>query len=81
MPRTFSRYGILVDWLRSDLAAIDRPDLILVTGLMTYWASGVSETIGELRRVFPERAHRSRWSLCHLMPGSCPRSIPALIGL
>ena len=54
VPRTFSRYGIPVEWLQSDLEVVDRPDLILVTGLMTYWASGVAETIGELRQAFPE---------------------------
>jgi radical SAM superfamily enzyme YgiQ (UPF0313 family) len=53
VPRTFSRYGIPVAWLRRDLAAMGRPDLILVTGLMTYWASGVAETIAELKRAFP----------------------------
>lgn len=55
VPRTFSRYGIPVDWLRQDLAAMTPPDLILVTGLMTYWASGVAETIAELKRAFPGR--------------------------
>jgi radical SAM superfamily enzyme YgiQ (UPF0313 family) len=53
VPRTFSRYGILPEWLHADLESAGRPDLILVTGLMTYWASGVAETIGALRRVFP----------------------------
>ncbi|MDY0312501.1 MAG: radical SAM protein [Desulfobacterales bacterium] len=55
VPRTFSRYGIPVPWLREDLAAMDPPDLILVTGLMTYWASGVAETIAELKGAFPGR--------------------------
>lgn len=55
VPRTFSRYGIPVDWLRRDLAAMAPPDLILVTGLMTYWASGVAETIAELKGAFPGR--------------------------
>ncbi len=55
VPRTFSRYGIPVEWLREDLAAMAPPDLILVTGLMTYWASGVAETIAELKRAFPGR--------------------------
>ncbi len=54
VPRTFSRYGIPVEWLRCDLEGVERPDLILVTGLMTYWASGVAETIAELRRAFPK---------------------------
>jgi radical SAM superfamily enzyme YgiQ (UPF0313 family) len=55
VPRTFSRYGIPVDWLRQDLATMAPPDLILVTGLMTYWASGVAETIAEIKGAFPGR--------------------------
>ncbi len=52
VPRTWSRYGIRPEWLRRDLAAIPKPDLILVTSLMTYWYPGVQETIVELRRAF-----------------------------
>lgn len=52
---TFCRYGILPQWFRRDLAALSpRPDLILVTSIMTYWASGVAETIQEIRSVFPD---------------------------
>jgi len=50
VPRTFSRYGIEPGWLREDLRRIPRPDLILVTSMMTYWYTGVQETIAELRR-------------------------------
>ena len=50
---TFSRYGILPEWFHNDLSSLDRPDLILVTSLMTYWASGVAETISVIRSVFP----------------------------
>ncbi len=33
---------------------MDRPDLILVTSLMTYWATGVAETIALLKEIFPD---------------------------
>lgn len=52
VPRTYSRYGVPSDQLRRDLATRPRPDLILVTSLMTYWYPGVQETIGVLRTVF-----------------------------
>jgi uncharacterized protein YodC (DUF2158 family) len=52
--QTFSRYGILPDWFQNDLSTMDSPDLILVTSLMTYWASGVTETITMIRSVFPD---------------------------
>ena len=52
--RTFSRYGILPEWFRNDLSRLPRPDLVLVTSLMTYWYPGVIETIGEIRRLLPD---------------------------
>ena len=53
VPRTYSRYGVLPEWLREDLLNTPRPDLILVTSLMTYWHSGVAETIFAIRQIFP----------------------------
>ena len=49
----FTRYGALMEWIEQDLAEMDRPDLILVTSLMTYWATGVAETIAVLKKSFP----------------------------
>lgn len=54
VPRYFSRYGIRPEWFRQDLEQTPRPDLILVTSLMTYWYPGVAETIREVRSFFPE---------------------------
>ncbi|GBC63503.1 B12-binding domain-containing radical SAM protei n [Desulfonema ishimotonii] len=53
IPRHFCRYGIEPDWFRQDLRAVEKPDLILVTSLMTYWYPGVRETIGVIREIFP----------------------------
>ena len=53
IPRAYSRYGIPPEWFRENLQSVPRPDLILVTSLMTYWYPGVQETIRELRSVFP----------------------------
>jgi len=53
--RTFSRYGIAPEWFAEDLRNLPaRPDLVLVTSIMTYWYPGVAETIEMIRRVFPE---------------------------
>ncbi len=49
----FTRYGALKEWIEQDLLAMDPPDLILVTSLMTYWATGVAETIALLKKIFP----------------------------
>jgi radical SAM superfamily enzyme YgiQ (UPF0313 family) len=54
VPRRFSRYGIDPAWLREDMARLDPPDLVLVTSVMTYWYTGVRETIDVIRRVFPQ---------------------------
>lgn len=54
VPRYFSRYGIKPQWFREDLLKQSRPDLVLVTSLMTYWYPGVQETIETIRSVFPQ---------------------------
>lgn len=54
IEKTFFRYGIEPEWFKTDLAALDKPNLILVTSLMTYWASGVTETIAAIGSVYPD---------------------------
>ena len=54
IPRNYCRYGISPDWFRNDLAALDPPDLVLVTSLMTYWYPGVRETIEVIKSVYPQ---------------------------
>ncbi len=54
IPRNFSRYGIKKKWFREDLLAIQKPDLVLVTSMMTYWYTGVAETIGVIKEIFPD---------------------------
>ena len=53
-PRKYSRYGILPEWLIQDLKSIDKPDIIMVTSLMTYWYPGVQETIAIIRSIFKD---------------------------
>lgn len=52
VPRRFCRYGVPPEIVRKDLAAMSRPDIVLVTSFMTYWYPGVIETIRELRSAF-----------------------------
>jgi radical SAM superfamily enzyme YgiQ (UPF0313 family) len=56
VERNFSRYGIKPRWFTADLQALPQPDLILITSLMTYWYTGVQETITIMRNVFPDTA-------------------------
>ncbi|MGC8657705.1 MAG: B12-binding domain-containing radical SAM protein [Desulfomonilaceae bacterium] len=53
IPRAFSRYGVPVDEIRKDLQNLEPPKAILVTCLMTYWYTGLVETCGVLREIFP----------------------------
>jgi len=54
IPKNFCRYGIKMEWFKSALLSIEKPDLILVTSFMTYWYSGVYETISVIKDVFPD---------------------------
>jgi radical SAM superfamily enzyme YgiQ (UPF0313 family) len=53
VPRIFSRYGITPECAAWSLASKPEPKAILVTTLMTYWYTGVKETIELLRETFP----------------------------
>ena len=54
IQRRYCRYGIRSEWLDEDLTRLERPDLILVTAMMTYWYPGLQATIAALRKSFPE---------------------------
>ena len=54
IPRRYSRYGVDPELIRKDLVALDRPEAILVTSMMTYWYPGVQETVSAVRDVFPD---------------------------
>ncbi|MGD9307540.1 MAG: cobalamin-dependent protein [Desulfosarcina sp.] len=51
IPRKYCRYGIPPEWFAEDLKALDPPDLVLVTSLMTYWYPGVQETIDWVKSI------------------------------
>ncbi|MFH2219972.1 MAG: radical SAM protein [Pseudomonadota bacterium] len=54
VPRFFSRYGIKREWFEADLHSAPKPDLVLVTSLMTYWYPGVRESIEIIKDAFPK---------------------------
>ncbi|MBI5969502.1 MAG: radical SAM protein [Deltaproteobacteria bacterium] len=53
IPRQYRRYGVPPDVLKEFLSAFPRPQLILTTSSMTYWYTGLFETIGFLRANIP----------------------------
>jgi len=52
--KKYCRYGIKPQWFAEDLKNNKKPDLIFVTSLMTYWATGVKETIEMVKKVYPD---------------------------
>ena len=54
IERNYSRYGILPEWFAQDLKEVPRPDMVLVTCLMTYWYPGLIETIRAVRATYPD---------------------------
>lgn len=54
IPRRYCRYGIDPALVTRDLESSGRPDLVMVTSLMTYWYPGVAETISTIRAVYPD---------------------------
>jgi radical SAM superfamily enzyme YgiQ (UPF0313 family) len=53
IPRNYHRYGITPRLFRQELQNCRRPDVILVTSMMTYWYPGVFAVIKIVREMFP----------------------------
>ncbi|MDL2264658.1 cobalamin-dependent protein, partial [Synergistaceae bacterium OttesenSCG-928-I11] len=53
VPRRFHRFGMRGDKLEKRLESLAKPDIVLVTSVMTYWHLGVREAIFAARRAFP----------------------------
>ena len=51
--RKYKRYGISPELFRQELETLPSPSVILVTSMMTYWYTGVAETIRIAREVHP----------------------------
>lgn len=53
VPRRFKRYGLPYSVLEERLSEVPDADAVLVTSSMTYWYTGLAETIALLRKRFP----------------------------
>lgn len=53
VPRNFSRYGIPVELFRTLASEGPRPDVVLVTCIMTYWYHGAFNIISHIHDLFP----------------------------
>ena len=54
VPRRYARYGMPEDLFRRELRRLGRPQVFVLTSLMTYWYPGVVEALRLIREVFPE---------------------------
>jgi radical SAM superfamily enzyme YgiQ (UPF0313 family) len=54
VKKRFRRYGISKETFAQELAAIEAPDLILITSIMTYWYSGTKDVLEIARTIFPQ---------------------------
>jgi radical SAM superfamily enzyme YgiQ (UPF0313 family) len=54
IPRIYGRYGITEEIFKRKINSIEKPDLILVTSMMTYWYPGVFKIIEILKNKFPD---------------------------
>ncbi|MBU2054374.1 MAG: B12-binding domain-containing radical SAM protein [Proteobacteria bacterium] len=52
-PRNYNRYGITPEIFLRSLNSMSRPDLVMVTSMMTYWYPGVWAAIELVRTAFP----------------------------
>ncbi|GAB1409009.1 B12-binding domain-containing radical SAM protein [Desulfovibrionales bacterium] len=54
VPRQFSRYGHNLETARAALTGLTpRPDLVLITTVMTYWYPGAHEALAMVRSIWP----------------------------
>jgi radical SAM superfamily enzyme YgiQ (UPF0313 family) len=54
VPRHWSRYGLPVEVFEAELAAQPRPDVVLITSMMTYWYPGPFEAIRRVKERWPD---------------------------
>ncbi len=54
VPRNYSRYGITEEIFQKKLQYHPKPDVVLVTSIMTYWYPGVFRVIELIRKLYPD---------------------------
>ncbi len=54
IPRNYRRYGIGVEAFEQELLKLSKPDVILVTSMMTYWYMGVFQAIALCKKIYPD---------------------------
>jgi radical SAM superfamily enzyme YgiQ (UPF0313 family) len=52
VPREYARYGISDEEMQTRLAEIHRPDVVLISSMMTYWYPGIAMAIEHVHEAF-----------------------------
>jgi len=92
ITRNYRRYGITPRMFLNALHRLPKPDVILVTSMMTYWYTGVFETIKYLKKFYPGvpvvlgghyatlcPSHSKCSGADFSLPGPAERSLPTLL--
>ncbi|MBN2381852.1 hypothetical protein JXQ70_03130 [bacterium] len=53
IPRNFGRYGVTTELLMRRLSLVDEPDLVCLSGTMTYWYTGLDSLIEIIHERWP----------------------------
>jgi len=90
--RRYNRYGITPDTFIKELNLSGRPNLILVTSMMSYWYPGVFDVIKIVKQTYPGipivlggiyaticPAHALKSGADYTIPGEGEKHIPALL--
>ncbi len=79
IPRRFKRYGIPKENFIKILKKVDRPDTVVITSMMTYWYTGVRETVEIIKEVWGSVDMVVGGVYVTLMPEHAERNIPARV--
>ncbi len=92
IKRRYNRYGITPDIFVAELNLSGRPDLILVTSMMSYWYPGVFDLIKITKQKFPDIPialggiyvtlcpdHALKSGADYTMPGEGEKNLPVLL--
>ncbi|MCX5829178.1 MAG: radical SAM protein [Deltaproteobacteria bacterium] len=88
IPKPYHRYGLPHHALSRILKGVEKPQLILITSMMTYWYPGVFDVISMVKDIFPAvpvilggiyatlcRDHAQLAGADHVLPGPGERHI------
>ena len=92
IPRNYHRFGLPPVRVREKLGSLARPDVILITTMLTYWYPGLFEMIALVREIFPGAPvviggnyvslcpdHAKQSGADVILPGEAERTLPGLL--